>query len=343
MLKTKWLLCICFMLIATVAGAQSDLQVQGTTPDLYLSHTVVAKETWYSIGRLYNLSPKDIAAYNQTTMDNGLQIGQQLKIPLTKANFSQDGNRASDEVFVPLYYTVKEKEWMFRISQEHNKVPIASLESWNNIKNDDLRPGMNLVVGYLKVKSNLSALAAKGSKTIAVQTTPTVAKQEPASPTAVQQKPEEKEPVTAKATPATTPSSTPVTTTAQTTQDKPVTVQPAVRTTTTHSLEDNRDGFRGGYFKSTYKEKGISSAGNAGIFRSTSGWEDGKYYALMNDVPVGTIIKVTFPSTNKSVYAKVLGQMPEMKESIGLVLRLSDAAASELGVDRAKFYVEIKW
>src|SRR5690606_26915047 len=113
--------------------AQSDLQVQGTTPDLYLSHTVVAKETWYSIGRLYNLSPKDIAAYNQTTMDNGLQIGQQLKIPLTKANFSQDGNRASDEVFVPLYYTVKEKEWMFRISQEHNKVPIASLESWNNI------------------------------------------------------------------------------------------------------------------------------------------------------------------------------------------------------------------
>ena len=340
MLKTKWLLCICFVLIATVASAQSDLQVQGTTPDLYLTHTVVAKETWYSIGRLYNLSPKDIAAYNQTTMDNGLQIGQQLKIPLTKANFSQDGNRADDEVFVPLYYTVKEKEWYYRISQEHNKVPIANLESWNNIKNDDLRPGMNLVVGYLKVKPGQSALAAKGSKNIVTQTTPTIARQEPVQQTSgTQSKPAVKVTENAKTTPATTA----VTTTAQTTPDKPVAVQPAVQTTATHSLEDNREGFRGGDFKSAYKEKGVSSAGNAGIFRSTSGWNDGKYYALMNDVPVGTIIKVTFPSTNKSVYAKVLGQLPEMKESIGLVLRLSDAAASELGVDRAKFYVEIKW
>ena len=38
--------------------------------------------------------------------------------------------------------------------------------------------------------------------------------------------------------------------------------------------------------------------------------------------------KVTFPSTNKSVYAKVLGQLPDMKESIGLTIRINDAAAS---------------
>ena len=63
----------------------------------------------------------------------------------------------------------------------------------------------------------------------------------------------------------------------------------------------------------------------------------------MNNVPVGTIVKVSFSSTNKSVYAKVLGQLPEMKESQGLTIRISDAAATELGVELKKFYVDVKY
>src|SRR5690606_32471389 len=90
--------------------------------------------------------------------------------------------------------------------------------------------------------------------------------------------------------------------------------------TTPETISDveSWEGFKGGYFKRNYSEKGVNATGNAGIFRSTSGWKDGKYYALINDVPTGTIVKITFSSTNKSVYAKVLGPLPEMKESIGL-------------------------
>ncbi len=63
----------------------------------------------------------------------------------------------------------------------------------------------------------------------------------------------------------------------------------------------------------------------------------------MNNVPTGTIVKVTFSSTQKTVYAKVLGQLPDMKESVGLTIRLSDAAASELGAENGKFYVDVKY
>ena len=63
----------------------------------------------------------------------------------------------------------------------------------------------------------------------------------------------------------------------------------------------------------------------------------------MNDVPAGTIIKVFFSSTNKSIYAKVLGPLPEMKESVGLALRLSDASASELDIALPKFFVEVSY
>ena len=83
--------------------------------------------------------------------------------------------------------------------------------------------------------------------------------------------------------------------------------------------------------------------GFSGIFKSTSGWNDGKYYALMNNVTVGTIVKVNYPSTNKFIYAKVLGELPDMKESAGLSLRISDAAAKELGAVNSKFNVEVRY
>ena len=101
--------------------------------------------------------------------------------------------------------------------------------------------------------------------------------------------------------------------------------------------------FKGGYFKTQYDAVGKSASGVSGTFKSTSGWNDGKYYALMNNVPVGTIVRVNFPSTNKIIYAKVLGTLPDMKESQGLTIRISDAAATELGAGNAKFTVDVKY
>ena len=63
----------------------------------------------------------------------------------------------------------------------------------------------------------------------------------------------------------------------------------------------------------------------------------------MNNVPVGTIVKVNFPSTNKNIYAKVLGTLPDMKESQGLTIRISDAAATELGAGNTKFTVDVNY
>jgi hypothetical protein len=60
-------------------------------------------------------------------------------------------------------------------------------------------------------------------------------------------------------------------------------------------------------------------------------------------VAVGTILKVNNPGNGKAVYAKVLGNLPDMKESAGLTIRISDAAATELGVGSPKFPVDVKY
>ena len=45
----------------------------------------------------------------------------------------------------------------------------------------------------------------------------------------------------------------------------------------------------------------------------------------------GTILKITDNSSGKSVYAKVLDAIPDIKQNSGLSVVLSNAAAEELG------------
>ena len=333
-------LLICGLFLVQFVSAQSPLVVHGATPQLYLTHTVAAKENWYSVGRIYNQSPKEMAPFNGLDMEKPLAIGQVLKIPLTDMNYTLDGSKASDEVLVPVHHIVADKEWMYRISIGHNKVPIANLEKWNNITNDQLRAGMKLIVGYLKVKTSQSPLVAMATNKPVTSAEPIAKTDPPAQPAkdvAVTNPPATK-PVEPVVQP--TPKPEPVKT--EPVKEEPKSTGPA----TTEPVSNNSGpvNFKGGYFKGSYNGgTGKGTSGNAAIFRSNSGWKDGKYYALMNNVPVGTIVKVSFSSTNKTIYAKVLGQMPEMKENIGLNLRLSDAAATELGATIGKFYVNVEW
>jgi len=306
------------ILFITISWAQSaQFIIQGEPGKFYLDHTVSAKENWYSIGRLYNISPKEIAPFNNLTLSNALEIGQQIKVPLTDDNFVQNTNKGAGDALVPVYHVIQQKEWMYHISTTYNKVPVEKLEKWNNISKDQAKAGMQLIVGYLKVKTGVSALANSGAEKNTVGAVTPAIREEPKDQNVTtsivkNEKLAEKAPIT---TPET---NTPVNTYA-----------------TNHAA--------GGYFGSNFNGNARSVTGQAGTFKSTSGWKDGKYYALMNNVSVGTIIKVTSVSTNKSVYAKVLGQLPDMKESMGLAIRISNSAAAELGTGEGKFPVDIKY
>src|SRR5450432_473556 len=186
-----------FILISTLfvnfARAQSNgLIIQGQTGKLYLSHTVTAGQTWYSIGRLYNIGPKALSAYNRLSMDKPLTMGAEIQIPLVPANFSQTGQQVAGETLLPVYHLVGEKEWLYRVSVNHNKVPIGNLEKWNHATKDQVKTGMYLVVGFLQVKTALSAYAKQPppapvsattssapSVNIPSDTTPTTIKQAP--------------------------------------------------------------------------------------------------------------------------------------------------------------------
>jgi len=337
-------LLISLFFVKSVRSQSDELIIQGQTGKLYLTHTVVAKENWYSIGRMYNLAPKDIAAFNTTAMTKPLVIGETVQIPLTAVNFSQTGQKLAGESLLPLYHIIQEKEWMYRISVNHNKVPIPSLEKWNNINKDQVKAGMHLIVGYLKVKTALSALATAGGNAPLAMTTDKVTEsgevKKPEGKKPEEKKPDEKRPeekkIEEKKPEEKKEEKKPE-------EKRPEENKPSNNTATNNNAVAPSIHFNGGAFLSEYTDGGKFVSGTAGTFKSTSGWQDGKYYALMNNVPVGTIIKVTLPPVGKTIYAKVLGQLPDMKESTGLVIRISNAAANELGQGEGKFAAEVRY
>ena len=321
----KKLVIILFTLgfVVALKAQPSDIIVQSPLGRHYLNHIVEAKENFYSIGRIYNISPKEIAPFNNLTLESGLEIGQTLKIPLIADNFTQHGTAASDEVLVPLYHVVTQKEGLYRIGQNFYKASISDLKTWNNLSSETISNGQALVVGFLRVKTSQSALAAKGIKKIG----------------SIANAPASTAPVVAK-----TESNTVVTT-------KPV-EEPAAKTVETAqntALQNSSDGT--GFFKNSYREQAgsfnafKSEMGEAAVFKSTSGWQDAKYYALMNNITPGTIIRITNSNNKRIIFAKVLGELPPGRENEGLLIRISNSAAAELKISdkEPKFAAEVAY
>lgn len=346
----KRLLFLLFSLPLFAIAQNQPLLIQGTTPKLYLNHTVVTKENYYSIGRLYNISPKEIAPFNNLKLEAGLSLGQTIMIPLTDNNFLQSGNPAADEALIPVYYTVHDKEGFYRISVDNNKVPITTIKKWNNITADGVNSGTALIVGYLKVKKDLSAFATAPALTPeqvkAALQQPTVNATTPMAEknTAV----EEATAPIVKAAPVmvTTTTKAVAPPPAPTVKETPKSADieaPIPQPVATFKQDDNKTGFKGfngGAFKADYdKHPGQTEddKGDAGIFKSNSGWQDGRYYCLYDGAQAGAVVKITDNTTGKTVYAKVLDAMPDMKQNTDILLRLSNSAAEELGVTDVKF------
>jgi LysM repeat protein len=318
----KSLLACLITLCSLVGFAQTDLIVRSNDKGIYLNHTVIAKENFYSIGRLYNIPAKDIAAFNSLEMNNGLNVGQSLMIPLQASNFTQTASNGT-----PVYYVVGEHEGLYRVSLKNNKVLMVNLRKWNNLSTDNISAGQKLIVGFV----TSAELAAHTPASTPVSQQPVVEEKPQPQPHSVQTETAKK--------PEPEPTRTQNTTTASTASSSSVLSQQAVV----------RDG-NGGYFKSQFEQQSKTSSSNkdimatSGIFKTASGWQDAKYYALMDGVEPGTIIRVVNPNNSKAIYAKVLGAMSGISQNKGLDVRISNAAANVLEIsDTEKFIVRVNY
>lgn len=317
-MKRSLLLAI-ILTCCSVAFAQNELMVHSSDKGLYLLHTVAPKENFYSIGRLYNIYPKDIESFNSLDMNKGLAIGQLIKIPLNTTNFTQTSDKGR-----AVYYEVGEKEGLYRVSVKNNNVLMANLRKWNHLATDNIYAGKKLVVGYLVSPEANNIIQQPVVSTVEKKQTETASNQGALEEEVKTKKEEPKTPV-----------------------NKPE--PPATSTQNTAAVNAVIDA-NGGYFKPLFDRQvkaqpaKTNEPATAGIFKTASGWQDAKYYALMDNVEPGTIVRIINPTNNKAVYAKVLGEMSGIRQNQGYNIRMSNAAANALEVsDTEKFIVRVNY
>ena len=322
-----------------------ELLVKSGSKGMYLEHKVAAKEGLFPIGRMYNVHPRHIANFNGIDFNKGLAIGQKINIPLTDTNFKQNVNKG-----VPVYY-VTEKENLANISVK-SKAQINDLRGWNNLTADNISAGTKLIIGFLITNEMQDRVVAITPKTLVVEESVSNVKKQETS--------EKKQPVNEPKKDVVVEESV---SNVKKAEEQKKQTDPAVKDTPSELKEDpkktelpvvkpqgstNEDG--AGYFKNNFfqqvktapvtKEQTVTSS----IFKTTSGWQDGKYYLLINGVEPGTIVKITNPSNSKTVYAKVLYSMDKIRQNQGVDVRISDAAASSLAVSETdKFILKVNY
>jgi LysM repeat protein len=297
------------------------------------THKVGPKETFYSIGRIYDVHPKELAAYNDLPFELGLKLDQVIKIPAKKTMQPLASSNAEKPIVkasvveatasntgTPIYHKVQKKETLYHVATLYAPATMDNIRKWNNLTTDGLNEGMSLIVGYQKSSGSNST---NKTSTTTAQPKTTVVKNQDND--------------VAEVKPA------------------PVEVKQTKAVVNNQGTDENRNdavsksgvrNFNGGKFRDLYNEANVRNTPETGLaasFKSTSGWEDGRYYCLHNSAAAGSIIKITNLSNQKVVYAKVLDVIPDLSQNNGLVLRLSNSACDELAVSADRFDVSIQY
>jgi LysM repeat protein len=120
---------------------------------LVIIHSVNPKESYYSIGRLYNVSAKDIQSFNKVQI---LQPGSVVKVPTQRpfvsvrpaVNKAANAQQQDDGL---VDYKVGPKETLFAIARRFN-THVESIKQLNNMKGNSLAVGQ-----VIKVKPGAGA------------------------------------------------------------------------------------------------------------------------------------------------------------------------------------------
>lgn len=301
-------------LVANMAGDKSRI-----------IHTVQPSETLYSISKLYNVDFQQIKIWNDLT-DNSINIGKELVLYPEKANESQTLNEPMINDGVTMRHQVQAGETLYSLSRQY-KVSREKIKKWNNLLDDNIKLGQDLIVGYIQ-KSNKPILLTKSEpeneSAGSNQPGDTVSARINDASSAIlsKQNPKAKE------------------------EDGLVSTQPIIAEPEINKIpiEDNP------YKKSNLSLKKQNTIEvkkrmvETGVATLIEGSEDTKkYLALHKTLPIGTIMEVKNEMNNQSVFVKVIGKLPDTGENKSIDLKITKEAYDRLGAIDEKFRIQMSY
>jgi LysM repeat protein len=267
---------------------RDSIGVENLNGKKLILHKIEPKETYYSLGRKYNVSPQIIMDFNKSI---ALQPANVIKIPTQQSfinspkSFSSQSKPNQKEII----HKVNTGETLYAISSKYG-IAVEDIKTLNKLTSNSLSIGQEL---KLMVANDTQS--------------------------------EKKEEVK--------PNPKPEVTNSNTTLNAPQKIKYVDSTDSQSSISipKNRFGI------TEMNDKGIA------VWIEDNNLEATKSYALHRTAPVGTIIKITNPMTNRSVFAKVVGGFTENATTKDVIIVLTKASAEAVGALDKRFLVNITY
>ena len=379
---------ILFNINTSSANTRDSIGVENQNGKKVIIHKVVAKDTYYSIARRYNVNPKDVMNFNDSKY---LQIDVIVKVPTSMPytvnyNTSTAKNTPENTTAVPasadtkrteqglIEHAVQKKENLNMLAEKYGTT-VNEIKRINNLRSINLRIGQVLKIPATIEETNPPV----------VQPVPQVTVQQPVQkpvvPAPVPDKKEinknidlnQKIPVESKPdsdelivhTVASNETIYSIATKYKLTIDQlkakndltasslhvgqkllikgqyPVKSENAPFASEADSLRSIKDpSLR--YPASRYGLNQIEEKGTA-VWIADPDLDPAKMLVLHRTAPIGGIIKITNPMSNRSTFAKVVGKFTENESTKDVIIVMTKAVADALGALDRRFYCNLTY
>lgn len=108
----------------------------------YRYHTILPKETLYSVSRTYSLKPEDVMRANPGLSSETFQIGKTVRIPFFQ---SYEVVKPFDEQSTNISHKVTQGETLYSIARKYN-VDVSEIEQLNPMLSGGMKTNMELII-----------------------------------------------------------------------------------------------------------------------------------------------------------------------------------------------------
>ncbi len=138
----------------TIFTNGDDINVElDSNSEYFYVHKIEKGQSLYALSEIFNIPLHKIYQINNLRKGATIGIGQQIKIPILDNYLFKGVNLSGLKYghYIPVYYKTKPKDNLFRISRIYFNQPTEDLVKRNNLKNNDLALGQNILVGWFPI------------------------------------------------------------------------------------------------------------------------------------------------------------------------------------------------
>ncbi|UII27274.1 LysM peptidoglycan-binding domain-containing protein [Fulvivirga maritima] len=382
----KYFLIVALIGFSSIAHAEflslkDSVGVEKTNGKTLILHKVENSETLYSLSRRYNVSIYNIIKQNPP-VEFGLEVGQIVKIPYEKSKAKLVASKPKDTPAAPvreveketavvandpgkkpeqIIHVVKPKETVYSISRQYN-VSIDDLKSWNNLKDNILDIGQELIIKQSAPAVDRERVVTQPSSSEVEENTHVVEAGETLyslskkydvslqdlskwndlpdynisvgqklivgkiSARAVTQEVVAQRPVLRLSDQLKVDEST-----TTSSNEFPTVNRKKDSTATSSSVSEGETTFK----------KEVLESGNAQLIEGSENTR--KYLALHRTAKIGTIMKVRNEMNGQEVFVRVMGKLPDTGVNENVLIKISKSAYDRLGAIDPKFRVSVSY